>query len=137
MTRPLLCLIGFAAWGVLLVLAIGAVRVIQVLTGKKRPNEFPGGVPHGGDSYWRLNRAHVNTMENLPIFASLVLVGTVARVATPSFETLPVVVLGARLAQSAFHISSGRSLVVNFRFTAYLTQLACFIWMMVEILRAV
>ena len=133
MSRPLLCLVGFAGWGILLVLAIGATRVTQVLTGKKRPNEFPAGVPHGSDAYWRLSRAHLNTLENLPIFATLVLVGTLARLATPTFETLPVVVLFARVAQSLIHVSSGRSLAVNLRFTAFVTQLVCFIWMMVEI----
>lgn len=72
MTRPLLCLLAFAGWALFLVLCIAAARVSQVLTGKKKPNEFPSGVPHGGDRYWRLNRAHLNTVENLPIFGAIV-----------------------------------------------------------------
>ena len=52
---------------IVLVTAIGAFRVLQVLTRKKAANEFPSGTPHGGDLYWRLNRAHMNTAENLPL----------------------------------------------------------------------
>jgi uncharacterized MAPEG superfamily protein len=129
---PLVCLVLFAVWAMVLVLCIGAVRVFQVLTGKKRANEFPSGVPHGGDAYWRLNRAHINTLENLPIFAALVLAAALLHV---ELGRLPLVVICARVVQSLFHISSGRSLVVNLRFTAYSVQLGCFGWMATAILR--
>jgi MAPEG family len=133
MTRSLYCLVGFAAWAVLLVLAIAAARVFQVLTGKKRANEFPSGVPHGGDGYWRLNRAHVNTVENLPIYGSLILAAALVHVDV----TLPAeIALLARLAQSLVHISSGRSMAVNVRFTAFATQIACYVTMMVKLLSA-
>jgi uncharacterized MAPEG superfamily protein len=132
---PLLCLLGFAAWAILLVLAIGTARTTQVLRGEKRSNEFPSGMQHGGELYWRLNRAHVNTVENLAVFATLVLVGTAVHVSTPAFERLPEVVLGARIVQSLVHISSGSPRAVNVRFTAFVVQLVCFGWMLLEILR--
>jgi uncharacterized MAPEG superfamily protein len=125
----LFCLVGFAAWAVLLVLTVGLLRTMDVLGGKKRSNEFPSGVPHGGDRYWRINRAHINTVENLPIFAALVLTGAVTHVASPMFERLPELVLGARVVQSLVHISSGSALAVNLRFTAFLVQLGCFLAM--------
>ena len=104
---------GFAAWAALLVTAIGVARVAQVVTGKKRANEFPGGVQHGGDAYWRLNRAHLNAVENLPIFAALVLTARLTHVGV----LLPAeIILVARLVQSLIHISSGRVLAVNVRF---------------------
>src|SRR5947208_16210155 len=104
MTRPLACLVGFAAWAMLLVIAITVARVSQVLRGQKRPNEFPSGVPHGGDRYWRLNRAHLNTVENLPIFAALVLTGEAARVAGGGFALACEIALGARVVQSLTHV---------------------------------
>jgi len=135
MTRPLLCLAGFAAWAILLVTAIGALRVAQVFTGKKQSNQFPGGTQHGGDAYWRLNRAHLNAVENLPIFGALVLVGALLRVDAPLFQTLPLVILGARVVQSLVHISSGSVTAVNLRFSAFLTQVGCFAVLAVLIAR--
>lgn len=129
MTVPLMCLLGFAAWAVVLVLLIGMVRVTQVLTRQKRANEFPAGQPHGSDMYWRLNRAHMNTLENLPIFGSIVVVGALLGVGSPLFATLAQVVLGARVAQSLIHVTSGGVVAVNARFTAFFTQLICFVWM--------
>jgi uncharacterized MAPEG superfamily protein len=136
MTRPLLCLAAFAGWAVLLVTAIGASRVFQVMTGRKKSNEFPSGTQHGGDVYWRLNRAHVNTVENLPIFGALVICGVLLRVDSSLFQTLPLVVIGARVVQSLVHISSGSVTAVNVRFTAFLTQATCFALLLFSIVRS-
>ncbi len=136
MPQPLVCLVGFALWAVLLVMGVGFSRVAQVLAGKKRANEFPSGTQHGGDRYWRLNRAHLNTVENLPIFAALVIAGVLLHVSSAAFATLPVVIVGARIVQSVVHVSSGSVVAVNVRFTAFLTQVVCFAWMGIEILRA-
>ncbi len=133
MTTPLWCLLGFAAWTVLLVVTVGLWRVGLVLQGKQAPNEFPSGSPHGSDLYWRVNRAHINAAENLPLMASVVLVGTLAGVSTPTFSLLAQVYLGARILQSIIHISSNASLVINLRFTAMLVQIVCFGWMVTEI----
>jgi hypothetical protein len=134
MTRSLYCLVGFAAWAALLVSSIGVVRWVQVLTGRKRVNEFPGGVQHGGDVYWRLNRAHINTVENLPIFATLILVAQLLHVGV----LLPAeIVLGARVVQSLIHVSSGSPPAVTLRFTAFATQVACFVTMIVKILSTI
>jgi uncharacterized MAPEG superfamily protein len=133
MTGSLYCLVGFTAWAIVLVTAIACARIALVLTGRKRANEFPGGIQHGGDAYWRLNRAHLNTLENLPIFAALVLSARFAHVDV----TLPAqIVLGARVVQSLIHLSSGRSLAINLRFTAFLTQCTCHGVMIVKLLRS-
>jgi uncharacterized MAPEG superfamily protein len=129
MSTPLWCLLGFATWSILLVLALGSVRVVRVLTRKQAANSFPSGVPHGGDRYWRLNRAHLNSVENLPIFGAIVVAGEVARVGSPWFATAATVVLAARVAQSTIHVASNTNLAVNLRFTAFVTQLGCFLWM--------
>lgn len=55
----------------------------------------------------------------------------------PLMATLATVVVGARLVQSAAHIASGSSLAVNVRFTAFATQLACFVAMLITIARSV
>ena len=132
MRGALLALLGYAGWAILLALAIVSARSLDVVLGRKRANEFPGGVPHGGDRYWRLNRAHVNVVENLPIFGAIVLVGAIAN-AGPRLDQLAFLVLGARIVQSSIHVASGTALAVIFRVSAFLTQLGALIAMVAVI----
>lgn len=136
MTTPLWCLLGFVCWTLLLLMSIGAARVSRVLAGKAKPSDFPAGVPHGGDAYWRLNRAHLNCVENLPIFASVVLIATVAELRSETLDTLARVYLAARLGQSIAHISSGSSAAINVRFTFFLIQVLCVVGFALVIYRA-
>ena len=125
MTTPLQCLVAFALWTLALVLVgVGPWRIGQVLMNTMRANSFPSGQPHGPEWYQRLNRAHANAVENLPVFAALVIAGEVSGLArtVPLLTTLPLVIVVARLGQSVAHISSGRSVVVNIRFTFFIVQ---------------
>lgn len=121
---PLMCLLGYATWTILLVTALGVCRIAWVARGKKRATDFPSGTPHGPDWYWRLNRAHMNAVENLPVFGAIVVVGMLARPASPMLACLPPGILGARIAQSIIHVSSGAKTAVSLRFTAFLAQVA-------------
>lgn len=127
----------YALWAMFLVLCVGAARVHQVATGKSGVTEFTAGVPHGSDAYWRLNRAHMNTIENLPIFAAVVLAGVAADAVDPTFNTLAIVVVCARAVQSIIHILSGTTGAINLRFTAFVVQIICQMWMAWLILGAV
>src|SRR5256885_16509731 len=104
MTIPLWSLLAMVTWTMALVIAISMYRRGQVELGRKRDNEFPSGVPHGTDRYWRLNRAHVNCVENLPLFASVVLVAHVAHIQNSTLDLLSIVYVGARGGQSTVHI---------------------------------
>ena len=130
MTTPLWCLLGFVAWTLVLLVAIAFARVGAVLTGVKKANEFPSGVPHGGDGYWRLNRAHMNCLENIPMFGSVVLVAAVAGIHAPILGTLAKTYLGARIGQSLSHVASGSVIAVNVRFTFFLVQVGCLVGML-------
>ena len=132
----LIALILYALWAMLLVLSVGAVRVGQVVRGQAHPASFTPGVPHGPEPYWRLNRAHMNTIENLPIFATVVLTGWAAGAIDPVFNILAVVVVSARAVQSLIHISSGAVQAINLRFTAFAVQIVCQFWMAWLILQA-
>jgi len=120
---PLAALVLFAVWAMLLVISIGIWRSALVFTGNAQANSFPSGTQHGGDRYWRVNRAHMNAVENLPIFATLVLSGFYLQVQDPWFQFLPSLVLYARIVQSLIHIASGSGLAVTLRFLAYGVQL--------------
>ncbi len=129
MSTALLCLLGFVGWTMALLLSIGVVRVSEVATGTRKPNEFPSGERHGGDRYWRLNRAHANCVENLPVFAAIVLAAAAVGVDEAGFSQLAVLVLLARIGQSLTHIASGSNMAVNVRFGFFGLQVVSFIWM--------
>ncbi len=135
MSTAVLCLLLFVIWTLALVLTVGAVRVWGVLTGKQPPNSFPSGVPHGGDRYWRLNRAHLNAVENLPVFAAVVLAAEATGVRDGALAVAPYVLVGARVVQSVVHVASNANMVVNLRFTAFAVQLGCLGWMILELLQ--
>lgn len=128
-------LIAYALWAIALVLALAFARTSAVLSGRAKADSFTAGVPHGGDAYWRLNRAHLNTLENLPIFAAIVLSGWVVGMETATFNRLAVIVIAARIVQSLIHLVSGSVTAVTFRFAAFGVQLVCEIWMAVLVLQ--
>ncbi|MCO4764072.1 MAG: MAPEG family protein [Myxococcales bacterium] len=123
MTTPIASLLFFVAWLMLLVLCVGLWRVKDVLAGKTPANGFKSGAEHGSPAYWRLNRAHLNAVENLPAFASLVLAGHLLGVTTGLFATLSIAVAAGRVGQTIAHVSSGRSRVVNVRFAFFSVQI--------------
>lgn len=132
----LIALTLYAIWAMVLVLSVAAVRVHQVVVGGAKPDSFTAGIPHGPEPYWRLNRAHMNTIENLPIFATVVLAGWAAGAADSTFNVLAVIVVSARAIQSLIHISSGTVQAINLRFTAFAVQVVCQFWMAWLILEA-
>ena len=123
MNLALLALIGFALWTLLLVL-VGVVpwRVKEVLSGHRAANEFSAGGENGPAWYQRLIRAHLNCLENLPVFATLVLVGNAIGADDGRFGYLALAVLGGRMGQSLVHLASPSAAAVNIRFAFYLLQ---------------
>ena len=134
--HSVVALVLYALWAIALVLMVAADRVLMVIRGEAKANSFTPGVPHGSDSYWRINRAHLNTLENLPIFAAIVLSGWVVGMETATFNRLAIIVVVARIVQTAIHIASGSVVAITFRFTALAVQLICEIWMAILVLRA-
>jgi uncharacterized MAPEG superfamily protein len=123
-------LLGFTVWTIALVIGgIGATRIKLVLTKQARANSFDPRVPHGSERYQRSMRAHLNCVENLPIFAALVLLGTAHSMTDWHFQTAALAVLPARVLQSSVHIASGRNRAVLARFVFFSVQLICFLVM--------
>jgi uncharacterized MAPEG superfamily protein len=122
MTVPLWCLIGFVLWVLVLVLALTIARFRHLARGGTHL-EF--GIPDERRLIWRLFRAHLNALENLPLFASVILVATVRGVASLVFDLLAVSYLVARVGQSVVHVSPGAGLRGHRRFILLVVQLVC------------
>lgn len=124
----------FCGWALVLTLALVAWRIALVRRGVFRWSGFTSGERHGPHNYWRLNRVHTNTTENLGLFAALVVVGSQLGGTSSLFDTLAWVVVLARIAQSSIHLRSARSRAVVWRGYAYLTQQFAQIAMLLSLL---
>ncbi len=122
MTLPLWGLIGFVLWVVVLVVALTIARFRHLSRGG---SHIDFGVPDDRRLIWRLFRAHLNALENLPLFASVVLVAALRGVTGGVFGLLAVVYLAARVGQSVLHISPGGGLRGHRRFILLVVQLTC------------
>jgi uncharacterized MAPEG superfamily protein len=128
MAVPLMMLLGFAAWTLLLLLlTVGVYRWARILTGRIPEGGFPADRVEGEDWYRRSMRAHANCVENLPVFGAIVFALYVTGVSGPTVDYLATSVLIARVIQSLIHVCLVQTnTVVNFRFTFYSVQFVSF-----------
>lgn len=135
MSIPIWVLLGFAAWTILtLLVGVGLVRWRLILTGRKRLNEFPADVPHGSPRYRRAMRAHANCVENLPVYGSVAVAATLAGIQSATLDTLAPIVLAARVLQTLTHVALEETpAAVGVRFAFFFAQLACMVWMGIEV----
>ena len=120
MTFPLWMLLAFAVWTLAVLLAgVGVRRWTLILQGKAGLASFPADKPHGSPAYRRAMRAHANCVENLGVFASLVLLAAAAHLRPPGFTPMTGAVMAARVLQSLTHmafVERSRTVAVRFGF---------------------
>ena len=128
MTIPIWMLLGFAAWTVLLLSAtVGVYRWARILSGRASVSSFRADQVEGEDWYRRSMRAHANCIENLPVFAAIVLALSVGGVEGPVINVLCVLVLVSRVLQSLVHVSHAQTdAFVAVRFSMLCVQLISF-----------
>ena len=131
---PIQSLLGFAAWTLLLIAGVFLYRGMRFLTGTPI-NHWPRGNKPADDAPFvkRLEDAHANCLENLPVFAVIVLVAAaLGRLA--DIQALAPWVLYARIGQSLAHLSGTGPVNVFVRASFWSAQLALFGWMLVKLL---
>ena len=136
MAPALLSLLGFAAWTLLLVAGLVLARTVPVGLGKRRANDWPRGGPSPEgepEVMQRLRDAHLNTAENLPIFAAIVAVAA-ASGNLASIDSLAPYVLAARVAQSLTHLKGTTHWHVFTRASFFSLQLGLQGWMIWRLL---
>lgn len=127
-------LLGFTAWTLLLVALVFAYRGARFLGGTPI-NHWPRGNKPADDAplVRRLEDAHANCVENLLLFAVIVLAAA-ATGRLPAVDGLAPFVLWARLGQSAAHLWGVGPLQVAVRASFWAVQLGLFGWMLVRLL---
>jgi uncharacterized MAPEG superfamily protein len=137
MTVPVWVLLGFAAWTLVTLLgSIGVYRWSLILTGRAEMREFRADVPHGSERYRRAMRAHANCVENLPVYAAVVVAIVATGIDRPLLDALAVVLLAARVCQTVTHIAfESTNVAVAVRFVFFVTQLVCMVGMGVVVAR--
>ena len=131
MNVPMLVLLGFAAWTLFtLSIGVGVYRWGSILIGGASIAEWRADLPQGADWYQRAMRAHMNCVENLPVYAAIVVALMATGVHSLVIDRLAVTMLAARIGQSTVHIALPQTNpVVAVRFTLYLVQALCMIAM--------
>ena len=130
MSIPVWALLAFAMWTIaILMLGVGVYRWSLVFAGKAELKSFPGDEPHGPPFYRRSVRAHANCVENLPVFAAIVLATQAAGLHSATLDVLSVGVIAARVVQTSAHLASGSNAAIAVRGTFFSVQLAAFVWM--------
>ena len=92
MTVPVWVLLGFAAWTLLTLFGgVGVYRWSHILTGRAQIKEFRADVPQGSEWYLRAMRAHANCVENLPVYAAIVVALNATGLHSPTIDVLAIV----------------------------------------------
>ena len=135
MTTPLLVLLAFAVWTmIVLMVGIGLRRWTLILSGGAQLTDFPGDTAHGTTAYRRAVRAHANCVENLPVFGAIAFAAFAAHVTSPSLDMAAVVFLIARICQTLVHtLFVERNSTVLIRFSFFAVQLFIMLWMALEV----
>ena len=130
MGMSLWSLLGFAAWTLLLVLGVVVYRSAMVLAGKRRANAWGRSQPsQDPELLQRLSHAHANCLENLPVFAAVILVAGLTNKLELT-DPLAGWYLALRIGQSTVHVTGTSHWQVLIRFTFFVPQLLLLGWMM-------
>jgi uncharacterized MAPEG superfamily protein len=124
-------LIGFTAWTVLLVLLVFAWRGIAIIIKGQKADSWTRGEKKSDDPslVCRIEHAHANALENLPIFAVIVL-SAQAMAKVNVVDAYAAWVLYARIAQSVTHMIGVSHWLVMLRATFWTIQLVLFVLML-------
>lgn len=138
MTVPLWCLLGFAVWThVVLMATVGVHRWSQVLAGRAPIHAFRADRPEGPGWYRRGMRAHANCVENLPVYGAVITTATLSGVGGSLLALLSVIALAARVCQTVVHVAfTETARTVSVRFTFFALQVFAMLGMALDVVGA-
>lgn len=129
MTVPVWVLLLFAGWTLATLLAtVGVYRWSRILTGRTSIAEWRADLPQGSDWYKRAMRAHMNCVENLPLYTAIVVALIATGVKSATIDMLAIAILAARVGQTLVHIGlPPTNAAASLRFALFFIQAACMI----------
>ncbi|MGB0213081.1 MAPEG family protein [Algiphilus sp.] len=133
MTPSLTAVALFAAWALVLIGLIISYRVFLVLAkGTPAYSWTRGKAIQDPPIIERASHAHLNTLENLPVFAAIVLAGVVSGQGA-AIDALAPWVLYARVGQSVVHLIGVNQPLVLVRAGLFGAQVVLFIIMLIRL----
>lgn len=119
----------YAAWTILVAFIYVLPRVPLALLGSKRIDNWERGKePNDPAFFQRAKGAHLNCLENLPVFAAVIaMAGLMGKIEL--IGAIAAWVLYARVAQSIVHISGTSFIQIFLRATFFLIQLLLTLYM--------
>lgn len=130
---PAVCaLLCFTLLTAVLAMSYPLQRVAQVLTGKAAANAWTRDQVTASVPAWavRAQHAHLNCLENLPLFAAVVIAAYLSD-QLALIEGLAMIYLGLRVAQSVVHLLSTSPAFVFVRANLWIAQmLILFYWLL-------
>lgn len=122
-------LLLFVVWTLVLMFAYVGYRVALVLAGKKLANAWTRGQPNDDPPFvLRASHAHMNCVENLPVYAAIVL-AAYALGKNPVVDAVAVYFIGLRVAQSVVHLIGISPRLVFVRANLFTLQLLLYFYM--------
>ena len=122
-------LLLFAAWTLVLMFMYVGYRTALVFARRKRADSWTRGRPTEDPAFvTRAQHAHLNCIENLPVFAAVVLAAHALGKLSVADQVAPYV-LWARLAQSTVHLIGVNHWLVFVRGTFFSVQILLFFYM--------
>ena len=119
MTPPLWGLVIFVLWTIAIVILLLVVRIKHLSAGGSA-KDF--GTQNDESLLWRLLRVHANLVENLSLYAAVVLLLTVRGISGTAVNLLIVAYITFRLVHSVIHIAG---IDAKFRLLSLAIQLCC------------
>jgi uncharacterized MAPEG superfamily protein len=131
MPIPVWVLLGFAAWTILILFTtVGVYRWSRILTGRAAIAAWRADQQQGSEWYRRAMRAHMNCVENLPIYTAIVVAMLATSITSPILDRLAITILVARICQSSIHVLVEQTnMIAGIRFGFFFLQAICMIAM--------
>jgi uncharacterized MAPEG superfamily protein len=126
----------YAAWTLLLPVFYAGIRVPTIAAGKKAADHWERGrTPDDPPLLQRAKHAHLNSIENFPVFAAVVVIaGLMGKIAVA--DAVACYVLYARVLQSVMHMLGTSLPLIALRGFFYAVQVVLIFYMLGGLLRA-
>lgn len=128
-------LLLFAIWTLAMMFTSRAYRLSQIATMKKPASTFVRGAPNHDPAFFvRAEHAHLNCLENLPVFAAIIVVAQAMGLSATAVDPLALYFILARVAQSTTHLIGTSEPLVMIRATLFFVQVIVMVMMIVKLL---